>query len=108
MRRRHPPERPIGFSHFQAFAFGSDAELVAAFGSLDAAATEWGRVRDEFLAEWDLWGRPQAWWRFEPGVPDDLRTGPPQILTNADGDAWRSLEQARRRYLVSVGIDPIP
>ena len=99
---------PIQFRYFQLFTFGSDEELLSAFGSLEAARRAWIAVRDEFLERWDLWGRPQAWWRFEPGVPDELRTGPHAILTDADAETWEHIEMGRRRYLVSLGIDPAP
>ncbi len=82
--------------------------MVATFGSLADAEAEWFRLRDPFLERWNLWGRPQAWWRFEPDIPEGLRNGPALILTEADGDEWRAIEQARRRYLVSLGIDPAP
>ncbi len=103
--RRH---RPIPFEQFRVFTFGSDAELRARFGTLDAAARAWRAARDEFLRRWDLWGRPEAWWRFEPGVPDDLRSGPPAIITAADADEWARIEAGRRRYLASIGVDPVP
>ncbi len=108
MRRRKDEQPEIEFFHFRIFAFGSDEELVGAFGSLDQAHAEWQRVRDAFLERWNLWGMPQAWWRFEPDVPDDLRRGPALILSVDDADAWRDLEQRRRRYLVSQSIDPAP
>lgn len=100
--------RQIPFYYFQVFAFGSEQELVAAFGSLEEAESVWRSVRDEFLERWDLWGRPAAWWQFEPGVPDDIRSGPHAILTEADAAEWRRIEEARRRHLLSNGIDPAP
>lgn len=106
MRRRQPHEIP--FAHFRLFTFGSADELRAGFGSLDSAARAWSAVRDDFLARWDLWGRPEAWWRFEPGVPDDLRSGPPAILTRADAVEWATIEARRRAYLASIGVDPVP
>lgn len=90
------------------FSFGSDEELAIAFGSLAEAESHWNEIREEFLSHWNLWGMPQAWWRFEPGVPNDLRTGPALILRDADADEWRTIDMARRRYLVSLGIDPTP
>jgi hypothetical protein len=105
MRWRKRP-RQIPFDHFRLFTFGSDEELVAVFGSLEKAAGVWRSVRDDFLERWDLWGMPEAWWRFEPGIPADLRRGPPAILTTADAAEWARIEQARRQYLVSIGIDP--
>lgn len=100
--------REITFLQFRTFCFGSDEELAATYGSLEAARRQWEQVREEFLERWNLWGMPQAWWRFEPDVPDELRNGPALILTNADAEEWRRLDAARRRYLVSVGIDPTP
>ena len=103
-----PPEPEITFVQFRIFSFGSDEEFIVSFGSLEEAGREWALVREAFLEQWTLWGMPQAWWRFEPDVPDDLRTGPALILTEADADEWRSIDMARRRYLVSVGMDPTP
>ena len=108
MRRRKGRRDTISFGDFKLFAFGGDAELVAGFGFLEAAESRWHAVREEFLERWDLWGMPAAWWRFEPGIPEDLRRGPDAILTDADADAWRRIEQSRRLYLVSIGIDPTP
>lgn len=102
MRRK----RGIPFELFQAFTFGSDEELVITFGSLEAAEKAWNDVSEEFFAHWDLWGMPEAWWRFEPGVPNELRRGPSLILTEADARTWERLEGARREYLSSLGIDP--
>ncbi len=99
-------EPDIPFEHFQVFTFGSDEELTAVFGSLEAAEAAWQSVRDEFLRRWDLWGMPEAWWRFEPDIPEHLRSGPPLVLSESDADRWRVLEAARRRYLASLGIDP--
>ena len=96
----------ISFSEFQVFTFGSEVELIRAFGSLEAAEQAWNRVREEFLRRWDLWGRPAAWWHFEPGIPQELRSGPHAIITNEDAETWDRLERARRRHLVSLGIDP--
>ncbi len=107
MRRRRRT-RAIPFDHFRVFTFGSAEELRAKFGSLESAAREWRAVRDEFLECWDLWGRPEAWWRFEPRVPDDLRAGPAAIITTADAAEWERIEADRRRYLASIGVDPTP
>ena len=90
------------------FTFGSDEDFVAAFGSLAAADRAWKAVRDEFLTRWDLWGMPEAWWRFEPDIPEALRSGPSLILTESDAVKWEVLEAARRRYLASMGVDPRP
>lgn len=106
MRRRRKQTGQIPFFHFKVFTFGSEEEFVGTFGSLERAEAEWDAVRDEFLDRWDLWGMPSAWWMFEPGVPDGLRRGPHAIITQADADTWEQLEMARRRYLVSIGIDP--
>lgn len=105
MRRREPE---ITFQHFQVFTFGSDEEYVAVFGSVDNAARVWNSVRDEFLDRWNLWGMPEAWWRFEPEVPAELRRGPSVILSNADATKWKNLEHSRRQYLLGIGIDPTP
>ena len=78
------------------------------YGSIDSARDAWLRVRDEFMRRWDLWGRPAAWWRFEPDIPDELRSGPHAILTPDDAQAWERLEEGRRRHLVGLGIDPAP
>lgn len=99
-------EPGIPFEYFQVFTFGSDEDLIRAFGSIEEAEAVWQSVRDEFLRRWDLWGMPEAWWRFEPGVPHELRSGPPMILSEADADRWEDLESARRRYLENIGIDP--
>lgn len=104
--RRRKKATDIPFHHFKVFTFGSEEEFLATFGSLEKAEAEWRAVRDEFLDRWDLWGMPSAWWMFEPGVPDDLRRGPHAIISEADAEAWDRLEMARRRYLVSKGIDP--
>jgi len=82
--------------------FGSDEELIAYYGSLERAAAAWRRHREEVMAHWPN-GRPQAWWRFEPEVPDDLRTGPPLVLTRADARAWDELEARRRAFLAARG-----
>ncbi len=103
-RRARPPSIP--FDRFRLFAFGSREELIEAFGTMEEAERAWQAVRDEFLERWQLWGRPAAWWHFEPGVPDELRAGPHAILTDRHADEWRRLEQARRRYLLSLGVDP--
>ena len=105
-RRKHTEDDQLDFDLFQLFAFGSDEELLAGFGSLERAEEAWLEARDDFLARWKLWGMPQAWWRFEPDIPDELRRGPHAILVDDHADEWRRLEQARRRYLVSRGIDP--
>jgi hypothetical protein len=105
-RRKQQPE--ITFEYFRVFTFGSDVELVAMFGSLARAELVWAAVREEFLRRWDLWGMPEAWWRFEPGVPDELRRGPHAIITDADAAVWDRLEKSRRHYLTSIGISPTP
>lgn len=38
------------------------------------------------------------------GDPRRARSGPSAILT--DAAAWERIERARRRYLLSIGIDP--
>jgi len=96
----------IPFGYFRLFAFGSDQELVAAFGSLEAAERVWRSLHDEFLARWRLWGMPEAWWRFEPAIPDDLRRGPHAIITAADAREWDAIDIARQGYLRSLGLDP--
>lgn len=106
--RRKPKHQTLPFQYFHLFTFGSRQELAAAFGSIEAAERAWRSVRTEFLERWQLWGRPAAWWHFEPGVPDELRAGPHAILTDADAAEWHRLEQGRRRYLLSIGIDPAP
>ena len=103
-RSSNPPD--ISFGDFKVFAFGSDQEMVTAFGSLDAARVAWFEVRDEFLERWDLWGMPNAWWRFEPNIPNALRQRRHTILNSEDADEYNRIEMARRRYLVSIGIDP--
>jgi hypothetical protein len=105
MRRPNPE---ITFHHFQVFTFGSDEEYVAVFGSVDNAERVWSTVRDEFLDRWNLWGMPEAWWRFEPEIPAELRSGPSMILSNADATKWNTIERARRQYLLTIGIDPTP
>ncbi len=105
-RRKRQPE--FSFEQFRVFAFGSDEELIAAFGSLANAEQAWQAARDGFLERWDLWGMPEAWWRFEPGVPDHIRSGPDAITTDADAKEWDRIEMERRRYLVTLGIDPAP
>jgi hypothetical protein len=105
MRRRR---RLIDFHDFRALGFGSAEELIAAYGSLDRAQRVWRAVRAEFLQRWDLWGMPETWWRFEPGIPEELRSGPAMILSRRDADEWTRIESARREYLVSIGIDPMP
>ena len=102
-RRKKEPE--ISFPRFQVFAFGSEVELLEAFGSLERAEAEWRAVRDRFLEGWNLWGMPAAWWRFEPGVPDDIRSGPHAIITARDMAEWERIEAARRRYLAERGLD---
>lgn len=105
---RKSKRREIPFELFRVFTFGSRQELVASFGTMGRAEEAWRAVRDEFLARWDMWGRPAAWWHFEPGIPDELRTGPHAIVSDADAGAWRRLEEGRRSYLRSLGIDPTP
>ncbi len=82
--------------------------MIGSFGSLEQAEAQWARVKERFMKRWNLWGMPQAWWRFEPGIPEELRCGPALILTDADADTVRELDEARRRYLRSIGIDPTP
>ena len=106
MPRKASPD--ISFREFQAFTFGSQAELETVFGSVAAAQERWNAVRDQFLEQWDLWGRPEAWWLFEPDVPEELRAGPPAVITYADADRWRMLDAARQEYLRSLDIDPRP
>ena len=108
MRRRRSNKPVITFALFRVFTFGSDEELVRSFGSIERAEAEWNNVRSTFLEAWNLWGMPEAWWRFEPDVPDELRVGPALILTAADADELRKLDRGRRRYLTSRGIDPTP
>jgi len=103
-RRKRVPTIPFGY--FRLFTFGSDQELVGAFGSLEEAERVWQSVRDEFLTRWRLWGMPEAWWRFEPAIPEDLRCGPHAIITEGDARAWETIDQARREYLRSLGLDP--
>ncbi len=105
---RRTRQAEIPFEYFRVFTFGSDVELVAMFGSLARAERVWAAVKDEFLERWDLWGMPEAWWRFEPDVPDELRSGPHAIITDADAAAWERLEDSRRRYLSGIGISPTP
>ncbi len=107
MRRRRKQTTLIPFFHFKVFTFGSEEEFLGTFGSLERAGAEWEAVRDEFLDRWDLRGMPSAWWMFEPGLPEELRRGPHAIITEADAVEWERLEMARRRYLVSIGIDPV-
>jgi len=107
MKRRNK-SNPIRFDHFRLFTFGSREELVRAFGSMDRAREVWLSMKDEFLERWDLWGMPDAWWHFEPGVPEDIRSGPHAIITESDALEWERIEMARRRYLVTLGIDPTP
>ena len=102
-RRKKEPE--ISFPRFQVFAFGSEVELLEVFGSLERAEAEWRAVRDRFLEGWNLWGMPAAWWRFEPGVPDDIRSGPHAIITVRDMAEWERIEAARRRFLAERGLD---
>lgn len=106
--RRRSVADSIPFEQYQLLATGSDEELVAGFGSIEAARSRWFEVRDTYLEHWNMWGMPQAWWRFEPDIPDHLRVGPAAILSERDGDVWRELDRARRRYLVELGIDPAP
>ncbi len=108
MRAGRQSSSDISFREFQAFTFGSVAELTAVFGSIDTARSRWQQVRSDFMEHWDLWGRPEAWWLFEPGIPDELRSGPPAVITYADAERWNRLDEARRRYLRSMGIDPQP
>ncbi len=104
-KKRHDS---ITFIDFKVFTFGSDEELIAGYGSLEDAELAWMAIRDEFLERWNLWGMPQAWWRFEPGIPEDLRSGPALILTEADADTWRGIDLARRPFRWSRGVDPTP
>ena len=106
--RQRKRQREIPFSYFRLFTLGGDEELVAAFGSLERAERVWRSVRDEFLERWDLWGMPAAWWRFESGIPEGIRSGPDAIVTDAHAAEWKRIETARRLYLLSIGIDPAP
>ncbi len=90
------------------FTFGSAVELVAMFGSLADAERVWNSVSEEFMSRWKLWGMPEAWWRFGQGIPDALRHGPHAIITEKDAAEWERLEEGRRRYLASIGIEPTP
>lgn len=105
MRRRRR-RSAIPFGYFRLFTFGSDQELVAAFGSLEEAERVWQSVRDEFLTRWRLWGMPEAWWRFEPEIPEELRSGPHAIITENDAREWDVIDRGRRGYLRSLGLDP--
>ena len=105
-RRSRTPE--ITFAHYRVFTFGSDEELIRFFGSIEHADREWNRMKTAFLAGWNLWGMPEAWWRFEAGIPEELRVGPPMILSDDDAAALHELDQARRGFLTSRGIDPTP
>lgn len=104
---RRSRTRGISFDQFRLFAFGSDEELVAAFGSLKQAGDAWLSVREQFLERWHLWGMPEAWWRFEREIPDELRCGPHAIITAEDAAQWRRIDTGRRAYLSSLGVDPI-
>ena len=106
LKKREPSA--ITFGLFNVFSFGSDEDMIAGFGSLEKAEIAWHAVRDEFLERWDMWGRPAAWWRFEPGVPPDIRSGPHAIITEADAAEWARIDKARRAHLTSIGIDPTP
>jgi len=106
MPRKASPD--ISFREFQAFTFGSQAELETVFGSVAAAQERWNAVRDQFLEQWDLWGRPEAWWLFEPDVPEELRAGPPAVITSAHADRWRAPEAARQAALRPLDIHPGP
>lgn len=106
--RRRQRGHDITFSEFKAFTFGSAGELIAVFGDLARAEQRWEEVRETFLERWDLWGRPEAWWRFEPGIPEALRTGPSAVITYGDAEVWNQLDRDRRAYLESIGIDPEP
>ena len=105
---RRKKKGEISFQYFQLFAFGSDVELAEAFGDLGRAEAEWRSVRELFLERWNMWGMPSAWWRFEPGVPDDLRSGPHAIITEGDMAEWERIEDGRRRYLTELGMDGDP
>ena len=133
MGKRRSKEPVITFGHYRVFTFGSDEELIRSFGSIEDAEKEWTRVRSTFLKAWNLWGMPEAWWRFEPGVPDELRVGPsaaspgaasmhdsldgphrgrarggPSTSVQGAPPRSRELDRARRTYLAMVGIDPTP
>jgi hypothetical protein len=108
VRANGKPNNEISFREFQAFTFGSLGELEVVFGSEAAARRRWDEIRTDFLDQWDLWGRPEAWWLFEPGVPEELRAGPSAIITSADARRWDELDRARRDHLRSIGIDPTP
>lgn len=69
----------------------------------DVLRAAWLEHRDRILAGDLFGGRPWAFWRFEPGVPDDLR-GARLGLVPLDGEvdrreAVRVLEQARTIWL---------
>lgn len=83
------------------FAFANRDEIADAFGSLADAEQAWLEVRDVVLESWAHEGRPSAWWIFEPGVPDDLRSGPPGLRTDTDRNEWRRIDAGRRAYLAS-------
>ena len=47
-----------------------------------------------------------AWWKVEPDISDDILRGQHAIIAEADAAEWDRIEMARRRYPVSIGIDP--
>jgi len=99
-RRRR--QRNVGFAEFHMFAFGNREEITDSFDSFEDAERSWLEVRDVVLDSWAHEGRPSAWWVFEPGVPDDLRSGPDGLRTEADREEWRRIDAGRRAYLASL------
>lgn len=47
-----------------------------------------------------------ARWKVEPDISDDILRGQHAIIAEADAAEWDRIEMARRRYPVSIGIDP--
>jgi len=70
-----------------ASVFASDADRRAA----------WEAHRDELLAIWEAEAvRPWAFWRYEPGLPPELRERDRPRLDNSAG---RELDRRRRAWL---------
>lgn len=51
----------------------------------EALRAAWREHRDRLLADEPRGSRPWAWWRFEPGIPERLRTHRP-VLVKVDAD----------------------
>src|SRR4051812_19322962 len=99
-RRREDRRRKLTFAQRMDLEVGCDP---AAWESEDHRREAWAMHRDELMAVSWPDRPPEAFWQYEPGVPDELRDCDAAI-GGRDVDEWAEsqerFEQQRRAFLV--------